>query len=52
MQFFLYIASTVIGSQIKLGTVDSNDVLPPSVIKICLIKQDQTNEPIRRKPLF
>ena len=49
---FLCIASTVIGSQIKLGTVDSNDVLPPSIMKICLNKQDQTNEPIRRKPLF
>ena len=33
-----------------LGTLDSSDVLPPSVTKICLIKQDQTNEPIRREP--
>lgn len=45
----LCIASTKMPNQITLGTVDRNNILPPSVTKICFIKQDQTNEPTRSK---
>lgn len=47
----LCIASTAIGKQTILGTTDSNNALPPSVTKICLIKLAEANEPIRSSPI-